>query len=127
MSNLKFMEILTREYLESEYLDNQKSQRQIAMVVGCTIETVANAMKRHDIATRCRVESYALSYIPNRKRPIPPTKAILFDKYVRQNMTAQTLAVEYDVSISTFYSWLKARDVALKKPHLKIHKNKKAA
>jgi hypothetical protein len=43
---------LSREYLTREYIDARRTVGQIASVVGCSYDTVAQAMRQHGIAAR---------------------------------------------------------------------------
>lgn len=57
MSNFKYTNILTKEYLSKEYIDNNKSLYTIAKFIGCTHGTVNYYMKKYKINKRTISES----------------------------------------------------------------------
>ena len=50
----KFEKILTKEFLEKEYVGNRKSTREIAKIIGCTSKCVWNHLRQHNINQRSR-------------------------------------------------------------------------
>lgn len=50
--NIKWVGILTKELLEREYLDNNKSAKTIAKEIGCSKQSVLRALKRYGIERR---------------------------------------------------------------------------
>lgn len=49
---MRVQEILTKEFLQEEYIEKRKSQKQIAEEVGCHLGTIETYMKKHDLVNK---------------------------------------------------------------------------
>lgn len=87
-------DVLTKEFLEEEYVNKRKFAREIARDVGCSTASVTNYLRRHDIEIEPRYEDrkgYLGSKNPARE---VLTKEYLLREYVGKNRSQSSIAKE---------------------------------
>jgi len=81
-----------KDWLQGKYLDEQLSTRAIAEIVGCSMGTVLNALKRHEIDSRDSAEAKALLPLESKKYPLLNDKQWLRQKYEEEGLGTNRIA-----------------------------------
>lgn len=102
MTDLK--DILTKEYLQKEYIDNQKSIRVIARELG---------LKSQHSVTQY-IKKYGLYRPPKKDISKILTKEYLYDKYVRERCSLKDIALEVNSSKAVIKKYLILRNIPLR-------------
>lgn len=100
----KFGDILTKDYLYSEYITNTKSMPIIAKEVGCTWYTVRRMLKKHNIVIRNLVEAQAVvASMGNvdRLKYKELTKDYLYENYIINGKSLKDISIMVGCAITT--------------------------
>ena len=93
-------EVLTKEFLNEEYVTNRKFASEIAREVGCSTVSVTNYLRRHGIPVETRYDDrrgYLGATNPARE---VLTKEYLEEEYVKKNRSQTSISKELECSIT---------------------------
>jgi DNA-binding transcriptional MerR regulator len=89
--------ILTKEYLEKEYVQKRRFIKDISLEVGCSLNSVRNYLKKYNIDIENRYEDRQTFKGLNPARKIM-TKVYLKEEYVHKNRSLNNIARELNCS-----------------------------
>ncbi len=103
MQELKYKNILTKDYLLNEYIANKKSTPQIAIINSCNTATVREYLQRYKIRCRPLSESQKLYKHNKHKKTYMVNRQQLEDLYLNKKMSIGKIAKYLKCSDSLIY------------------------
>lgn len=103
-------------WLKKQYIDNQRSQRDIASELDCSHNAVSNWLDNHDIPKRGREELHVLNKQRQRRhrtRDELQDESWLRHHYIEKDLSTVEIAEELGVSHYTVYKWLNLHDIEI--------------
>jgi hypothetical protein len=89
---------LNKEWLEAQYVVEQRTPKQIAELVGCSKNTIINHLRRYGIPVRSSPESKKLNYKPHsRLYEVLNDQELLYAEYVVQGLSIKKIARKYGI------------------------------
>jgi predicted DNA-binding protein YlxM (UPF0122 family) len=126
----KYIHILTKDFLEKEYIDNKKSLKRIAKEIGCSHGTIFNYLKKYKIKLRNILESqqYKKQYESKVIRLSEKIgKEYLFNKYFKELKSLDEIREELHISKRMIRKLFYIYNIPIRihKERIKISHNKK--
>jgi transposase-like protein len=114
ISHIKFEELTDRNWLESQYLIQNKSQKQIANEIGCKCCTVGKWIRKHNIPLRTTSEAIIIKNLLYSSK-IWQNKETLHNEYIINNKSMKQLSIEFNCDVGTIKYWLTKFDIKIRK------------
>ncbi len=123
-NKLKYLDVLTKNYLIKEYIQNKKSISQIKNQLNLDPSTIKYYLLFHNIKLRSHKEQAAISSKgSNLKYPKKITKQYLINEYVKNNKSIKDIALELSVDRGTIKRYLKTYSINIRSTKQQIELN----
>lgn len=116
--NFKYPNILTKKFLIKEYVKKEKSEPQIAKIIGCSITTIRDYLKKYKIKRRTIGEAKQVKYSKIL------TKKFLIKEYSKNEKNLLFIAKLIGCSQSTVYNYLSKFNILIRNSGRKYNPEK---